>query len=95
MASDSFLGGQRNRQVEAIQQQHSMGALDDLEGYLVDMQLHHVGVGMGRCEGCADAAGRANGAEEIGVLIASIGGLGGPRAAPDPLAGKAVLLAVT
>lgn len=70
-----------------------MGTLGDAERYLVDMQLHHVGVGMGQCEGRTDATGGADGTEQIGVLITLVGGLGGPCAAPRPLPDEAVLLA--
>jgi hypothetical protein len=57
------------------------------------MKLHHVGVGIGQREGRADAAGRADGAEQIGVVIALVGGLPWPRPAPGPLPNLAVLLA--
>jgi hypothetical protein len=77
----------------AIQQQNGMGTLGDVQGYLVDMQLHHVGVGMGQCESRADTAGGADGAEEIRVLVTLVGGLGGPRSTLRPLPDKAVLLA--
>jgi hypothetical protein len=77
----------------AIQQQHGMGTLGDVEGYLVDMQLHHVGVGMGQCEGRADTSGGADGAEQIRVLVALIGRLGGSCSTLRPLPDEAVLLA--
>ena len=77
----------------AIQQQHGVGVPGDVQGYLVDMQLHHVGIGMGQCEGRADASRRADGAEQIRVLIALIGRLERPRAALRPLPDEAVLLA--
>jgi hypothetical protein len=70
-----------------------MGTLGDVEGYLVDMQLHHVGVGMGQCDGRANASGWAYGTEEIGVLIALISRLSGPRSTLGPLPDEAVLLA--
>ena len=57
------------------------------------MELHHVGVGVGQHEGRPDAAGRADRAEQIGVVIALVGGLAGPRSAPGPLPNLAVLLA--
>ena len=41
----------------------------------------------------ADAAGRADGAEQIGVVIALVGGLPGPRSAPGPLPNLAIFLA--
>ena len=59
------------------------------------MELHHVSVGVGQHEGRPDAAGRADRAEQIGVVIALVGGLPWPRPASGPLPDKAVLLADT
>jgi hypothetical protein len=56
------------------------------------MHLHRLGVCIGQCERCADATRRANGAEEIGVFIALVGGLTRSRSASCPLANQAVLL---
>ncbi len=70
-----------------------MGILGNMEGYLVDVQLHHVGVGMWQRQRRADASRRADCTEQIGVLIALIGRLGGPRSALRPLPDKAILLA--
>ena len=57
------------------------------------MQLHHVGVGIGQGEGRSDAPRWADRAEQIGVVIALVGGLPWPRPASGPLPDKAVLLA--
>jgi len=57
------------------------------------VDLRHVGVGMGKHEGHPDAAGRADRAEQIGVVVALVGGLPWPRSAPGPLPNLAVLLA--
>ena len=57
------------------------------------MQLHHVGVGIGQGEGRSDAPRWADRAEQIGVVVALIGGLSWSRSAPGPLADEAVLLA--
>jgi hypothetical protein len=57
------------------------------------VELHHVGVGVGQRKGRADAAGRADRAEQIGVVIALVGGLARACPAPGPLPDKAVLLA--
>ena len=54
---------------------------------------HHLSVGVGRREGRPDAAGRADRAEQIGVVVALVGGLPWPRSAPSPLPDLAVLLA--
>ena len=59
----------------------------------VEVELHHVGIGIGQREGRPDAAGRADRAEQIGVVIALVGGLPWPRSAPGPLPNLAVLLA--
>jgi hypothetical protein len=57
------------------------------------VKLHHVGVGVGQHEGRPDAAGRADRAEQVGVVVALVGGLPWPRSAPGPLPNLAVLLA--
>jgi hypothetical protein len=75
-----------------VEQQHGVGALGDVARDFVEVELHHVSVGMRQREGRADAAGRANRAEQIGVIIALVGGLPWPRSAPGPLANLAVLL---
>ena len=70
-----------------------MCALGDGARDFVEVKLHHVGVGIGQREGRPDAAGGADGAEQIGVVIALVGGLPGPRSAPGPLPSQAVFLA--
>jgi len=70
-----------------------MGALGDVARDFVEVELHHVSVGIRQREGGADAAGRADRAEQIGVVIALVGGLPWPRSAPGPLPNLAVLLA--
>jgi len=55
--------------------------------------LHHVSVGVGQREGRSDAPRWADRAEQIGVVIALVGGLPWPRSAPGPLPNLAVLLA--
>jgi hypothetical protein len=57
------------------------------------VELHHVSVGVGQRKGRPDAAGRADRAEQIGVVIALVGGLARACPAPGPLPNKAVLLA--
>jgi hypothetical protein len=57
------------------------------------VKLHHVGVGMRKRQGGPDAASRTDRAEQIGVVIALVGGLPRPRSAPGPLPNLAVLLA--
>ena len=70
-----------------------MGVLGDVARDFVEVELHHVGIGIGQREGRPDAAGRADRAEQIGVVIALVGGLPWPLPAPGPLPNQAVLLA--
>ena len=77
----------------AIEKQHGLCALGDIARYLIEVKLHHVGVRIGQREGRPDAAGWADRAEQIGVVIALVGGLPGPRSALGPLPNLAVLLA--
>jgi len=56
------------------------------------VELHGLCVGKRQCEGCAGSARRADGAEQIGALVALVGRLSGPRAASGPLPHETVLL---
>ena len=76
-----------------VEQQDGVRASGDVEGDLVEVQLHGLGVGEGQGQRRTDAARRADGAEQVGALVALVGGLGRPRAAPRPLPDEAVLLA--
>ena len=76
----------------AIEDQHRMGASRDIDRNLVEVKLRRLGVGEGHGERRADAAGRTNGAEQIGALIALIGRLARSRSPARPLAHEAVLL---
>ena len=70
-----------------------MGALGDVARDFVEVELHHVGVGIRKRQCRPDTAGGADRAEQIGVVIALVGGLPGPRPALGPLPNLAVLLA--
>ena len=70
-----------------------MGALGDTARDFVEVELHRLGVGVGQGERRADAAGRADRSEQIGVVVALVGWLAGPRSAPGPLPDLTVLLA--
>lgn len=70
-----------------------MASSGDGSGYLLEVKLHGVSVGEGQRQACADAAHGADGAKQVGALVALIGGLRWPRSAPRPLADAAVLLA--
>ena len=76
----------------AIEQQHGVRALRDMARDFLEMQLHHLGVGVGERQRGAFALGRTDRAEEIGVLVALIGGLAWARSTTRPLAHEAVLL---
>ncbi len=86
---------ERRRRVPAgaVEQQHGVGALATRPADLVEVELHGLGVGEGHGERRADAARRADGAEQVGAFVALIGGLAWARAAPGPLPHEAVLLA--
>ena len=58
----------------AVEQQDGMRALGDVVRDFVEMELHHVGVRIGQREGRPDAAGGADRAEQIGVVVALVGG---------------------
>jgi len=75
-----------------VEDQYGVGADGDVAGDLVEMELHHFGVGEGKREQSALSARGADRAEEIGVLIALIGRLPGLRSASRPLPHNAVLL---
>ena len=77
----------------SVEQQNSVGALGDMAGDFVEVKLHHVGVGIGQGKGRADPAGWADRAEQIGVVIALVGGLARPRSTPGPLPNLAIFLA--
>src|SRR6476661_1999418 len=69
------------------------GALCDVAADLVEMKLHGLCVDVRQSERSAGAAGWTDGVEQVGALVALIGGLTRPRAAPCPLPDQAVLLA--
>jgi hypothetical protein len=50
----------------AVGQQHGVGALSDMGGDFLERELHGLGVGEGQRKCGPDAAGRTNGAEQIG-----------------------------
>ncbi len=60
---------------------------------LLEMHLHGAGVGLGQHESGTGAAPGADGAEQIGVLVALVGRQARARAGLGPKPGSAVLLA--
>ena len=70
-----------------------MGALGDGAGDLVEVKLHRLRVGEGQRQRGSLAASRTDRAEQVGALVALVGGLARPRSAPGPLPHEAVLLA--
>ena len=59
----------------------------------IEMELHRLGVGVRERQRRADPARRADRAEEIGVVIALVGGLPWSRSAPGSLPNQSILLA--
>jgi hypothetical protein len=57
------------------------------------MKLHGLGIGEGQRQPCSDAPRRADGAEQVGALVALVGRLTRPCSTPGPLPDNAVLLA--
>lgn len=76
----------------SVEEQDGVGAPFDGAGDLVEVKLHGVGVGEGQRQGGARAAGGADRAEQVGALVALVGGLAGPRSASRPLPHETVLL---
>src|SRR5215212_2063539 len=77
----------------AVEQQDAMrpsryGARD-----LVQVELHGFGVGVGHRQTGSRAARRTDSPEQVGAVVALIGGLAGSRAAPGPLPHDPVRLA--
>jgi hypothetical protein len=70
-----------------------MGAAPDDARDLLEVELHGLAVGIGHGKRRARAPRRADGAEQVGALVALVGGLAGPRSTPRPLPHEAVLLA--
>ena len=60
---------------------------------LIEVQLHGVGIGIGKNQRGTYPSGRADGAEQICILIALIGRLARACSPSRPLPGDAVLLA--
>ena len=69
-----------------------MGAPGDMAGDLIEMELHGLRVGVGYGNSRTGSSCWTDGTEEIGILIALIGRLAGPRSASGPLADDAIFL---
>jgi hypothetical protein len=77
----------------AIEEEHGMRADSDVAADFLEMELHRLSVGKRQRQRRALALGRTDGAEEIGALVALVGGLSRPRSSPRPLPHEAVFLA--
>ena len=60
----------------AVEQQHRMCAPGDVARDFIEVELHHVGVGIGKRQGRSDAPCWTDCSEQVGVVVALIGGLG-------------------
>ena len=78
-----------------IENQNGVGARGDMAGDLIEMKLHGFGIGIRQRQRGTNSASRTDGAKEIGVLIALVGWLAGPRPASGPLSDNAILLTDT
>ena len=56
-----------------------MGARSDIARDFVEVKLHHVGVGTRKRQSRSDPASGTDRAEQIGVVVALVGGLPWPR----------------
>ena len=61
----------------SIHEQHSHRSLCDVARDFVKMELHRLGVGARQSQRGAFSVSRADGAEEIDILVALVGGLVG------------------
>ena len=77
----------------AVHQQHGVSAPLDGPTDLFEVQLHGVGICIGKSQSSARSSGGTDGTEQIHVLIALIGRLAWSRSALRPLPDDAVLLA--
>ena len=75
-----------------VHEQRGVRAGCDVTADLVDVELHGLGIGVGKRQTGADAARRADGAEQICAAVALIRRLAGPGSAARPLPDDAVLL---
>jgi len=69
-----------------------MSAPRDALADFVEVKLHRLGIGERQSQRRAGAPGRTDGAEQIGRLVALIGGQARPCASPGPDPGLPVLL---
>lgn len=62
-----------------VEQQHGIGVSGDMLADLVDVTLHRDGVGERQRQCRAHTPDGADGAEQVGALVALVGGLDRPR----------------
>jgi hypothetical protein len=77
----------------AVEQQHGVRTFGDMAADFIEMKLHGLGIGKRQRQRRPGSPRRADGAEQVGALVALVGGLAGARPPPGPLPHNAVLLA--
>ena len=76
----------------AVEEKNGVRAGGDGPADLVDMGLHPLRICEGHGERRADTAGRADGTEQVGAIVALVSRLAGAGATPGPLPDDPVLL---
>jgi hypothetical protein len=76
----------------AIEYERGVRSFGDVSRDFLEVELHGLGVGEGQREPGPDPARGTDRAEQIGALVALIGGLRWPGSSPRPLSDEAVLL---
>ena len=77
----------------SIHQHHTVGLAGNVFADLIDVDLHRPCVGAGQHDRCTGIAAGADGAEQIGILVALIGWKSWAGALSGPDAGATILLA--
>jgi len=76
----------------SVEQHHGMAARRDVAADLGQMQVHRLAIGHRQNERCPRVAGRTDGAEQIGPIVALVARRPWPAAALGPYSGQRALL---